>query len=194
MRALAIILILLGGTISMSAHAEKLEKATFAGGCFWCLEKPFDAVSGVVSTVSGYANGHLDNPTYKEVSRGSTGHTEVLQVTFDPGKVSYKELLDVFWRNHDPLDGAGQFCDRGYTYRPAIMIASEAQKEAAEASLAELKSSGKLDGEIVTSIEALTSFFDAEDYHQDYYNKNPIRYKYYRYSCGRDKRLDELWG
>lgn len=189
-------LMITGGLVTMAAHAQEndaYEKATFAGGCFWCLEKPFDEVDGVISTISGYANGHKENPSYKEVSSGTTGHTEVLQVTFDPNKVTYEELLEVFWRNHDPLDAGGQFCDRGYTYRPAIMFDGDAQKEAAEKSKAKLEQSGKLGGGIVTSIEPLTSFYEAEDYHQDYYKKNPIRYKYYRYSCGRDNRLDEVW-
>lgn len=178
----------------MSAHATTTEKATFAGGCFWCLEKPFDAVEGVISTISGYANGHTENPSYKEVSSGSTGHTEVMQVTFDPGKVSYETLLDVFWKNHDPLDAGGQFCDRGATYRPAILAHSDQQMAAALASKAALADSNKLGSAIATSIEMLTSFYPAEDYHQDYYKKNPVRYKYYRWNCGRDQRLGELWG
>lgn len=195
-------LALLGGLFAMSASAQDTpvtpvtqvtEKATFAGGCFWCLEKPFDAVEGVISTVSGYANGHTKSPSYEEVSRGTTGHTEVLQVTFNPNKVSYAELLEIFWKNHDPLDDGGQFCDRGYTYRPAIMYANEAQQQIAEQSKAALQASNTLGGDIKTAIEPLKSFYDAEDYHQDYYKKNPIRYNYYRFSCGRDKRLDELW-
>ena len=175
-------------------HAQTTEQATFAGGCFWCMEKPFDTVDGVISTISGYANGHRKNPTYQEVSGGGTGHVEVLQVTFDPAKVSYAELLDIFWKNHDPLDSMGQFCDRGYTYRPAIITHSEQQQSVAEKSKQQLVDSKQLSGDIRTSIEPLKSFYPAEDYHQDYYKKNPIRYKYYRWNCGRDQRLEELWG
>lgn len=194
MRIIISLLALFGGVFAMSAHADNLENATFAGGCFWCLEKPFDHVDGVVSTISGYANGHTENPSYKEVSSGTTGHTEVMQVTFNPSKVGYAELLEVFWHNHDPLDAGGQFCDRGATYRPAIMTHNDEQMAAALASKQQLADSGKLPGDIVTAIEPLTSFYPAEDYHQDYYNKNPIRYKYYRWNCGRDQRLQELWG
>ena len=180
--------------MSTSAQADKLEKATFAGGCFWCIEKPFDEVDGVISTISGYANGHTENPTYKDVSRGRTGHTEVLQVTYDPKKVSYEQLLDIFWVNHDPTDEGGQFCDRGHTYRPAIMFHSEEQQKIAEASAKKLGDDGVIKDKIVTSIEKLTSFYDAEDYHQDYYKKNPVRYQYYRWGCGRDKKLEKIWG
>ena len=167
--------------------------ATFAGGCFWCLEPPFDKLDGVIKTVSGFSNGHVKNPTYKQVSRGRTGHVEVVQVTYDPSKVSYAQLLDVFWINHDPLDLGGQFCDRGDTYRPAILAHNEQQQRLAEASKKSLNASGRLPRSALTPIESFESFYPAETYHQDYYQKNPVRYKWYRGGCRRDKRLAELW-
>jgi peptide-methionine (S)-S-oxide reductase len=171
-----------------------LARATFAGGCFWCMEPPFDALPGVVSTTSGYAGGARQNPTYEEVSAGITGHAEVVQVAYDPAKISYERLLDVFWRNIDPTTGDRQFCDRGTQYRPAIFFHDEAQKKAAEASKRKIEQSGKLPGPIATQIVPLTQFYPAEEYHQDFYKKNPVRYKTYRFGCGRDARLAELWG
>jgi peptide-methionine (S)-S-oxide reductase len=171
-----------------------LARATFAGGCFWCMEPPFDGLPGVVSTTSGYAGGGKDNPTYEEVSAGITGHAEVVQVAYDPTKISYERLLDVFWRNIDPTTGDRQFCDRGTQYRPAIFFHDEAQKRAAEASKRKIEQSGKLPGPIATQIVPLTKFYPAEEYHQDFYKKNPVRYKTYRFGCGRDARLAELWG
>ena len=171
-----------------------LEKATFAGGCFWCIEADFDPVEGVVSTVSGYIGGQTKDPTYKEVSAGGTGHAEVVQIGFDPRKVSYEELLKVFWRNVDPTRDDGQFCDDGRQYRTGIFVHGDAQREAAEKSRAETNRTKSFPQPIVTQIEAATTFYPAEDYHQNYYKKNPLRYKYYRYTCGRDKRLKELWG
>ena len=171
----------------------KLAKATFAGGCFWCMEPPFDAVPGVYSTTSGYAGGTVKNPTYEQVSSGSTGHAEALQVAYDPALVSYEQLLEVFWRNVDPTDAGGQFCDRGTQYRSAIFYADEAQKQAALASKKKLESSGRLHG-VVTQVVPLDAFYPAEEYHQDFYKKNPTRYKTYRAGCGRDRRLAQLWG
>jgi len=168
--------------------------ATFAGGCFWCMEPPFDALEGVVATTSGYAGGRVKNPTYQEVSAGGTGHAEVVQVEYDPNVVSFEELLEVFWRNIDPTAEDRQFCDRGSQYRSAIFYHDEAQRAAAEQSRAELERVKPFRGPIVTEIAALEAFYPAEDYHQDYYKKNPLKYKYYRYGCGRDKRLEELWG
>jgi peptide-methionine (S)-S-oxide reductase len=168
--------------------------ATFAGGCFWCMEPPFDDLEGVVSTTSGYAGGRVKNPTYEEVSAGRTGHAEVIQVEYNPTVVSYRKLLDVFWRNIDPTAEDRQFCDRGSQYRSAIFYHDEAQRAAAEQSRAELERTMSFSDPIVTEIVALDEFYPAEDYHQDYYVKNPLRYKYYRYACGRDKRLQELWG
>ncbi|MDH3407631.1 MAG: peptide-methionine (S)-S-oxide reductase MsrA, partial [Gammaproteobacteria bacterium] len=166
--------------------------AVFAGGCFWCMEPPYDKLPGVAATTSGYSGGQLVNPTYEQVSAGGTGHIEVIQVTYDPKQVSYEKLLEVFWRNVDPLDKGGQFCDRGSTYTTAIFYQNEEQKKLAEQSKIEIEK--KLGKSVVTAIRPAATFYAAEDYHQDYYNKNPLRYKYYRYSCGRDQRLEQLWG
>lgn len=170
------------------------ELATFAGGCFWCVEESFDKVPGVVATTSGYANGKTRNPTYEEVSAGGTGFTEAVQVEFDPAKVTYEQLLQTFWRNHDPLDGGGQFCDRGDQYRPGILYHSEEQRRVANASLEELRKSQPFKGTILTPIVSLENFYPAEQYHQDYHLKNPLRYKFYKYNCGRPARLETLWG
>lgn len=177
----------------MTAHAETLKKATFAGGCFWCMESPYDALDGVISTISGYANGTTKEPTYQEVSHGDTKHVEVIQITYDADKVSYETLLEVYWANSDPLDGGGQFCDRGDSYRPAIMYHDDAQKILAEKSRELLEQAYDLEGKIETSIEKLDAYYPAEDYHQNYYSVNPVRYKFYRASCGRDGRLKTLW-
>ncbi len=175
-------------------NAENLAQAIFAGGCFWCMEKPFDQLEGVISTTSGYTGGQKANPTYKEVSSGGTGHAEAVQVVYDPERVSYKKLLEVFWQNVDPLDAGGQFCDRGSQYRTGIFYDTDEQRRLAEQSKQELANSGKLKKPVVTEIVALQAFYPAEDYHQDYYRKNPLQYKFYRTSCGRDRRLSELWG
>lgn len=168
--------------------------ATFAGGCFWCMEPPFDALPGVKSTVSGYIGGEEENPTYEQVSAGKTGHAEAVQVTYDPEKVSYEELLQVFWRNIDPVTPDRQFCDQGSQYRSGIFYHDEQQKKLALASKKKLEQSGIFNQPIVTEITSATKFYPAEDEHQDYYRKNPIRYKFYRFSCGRDEKLEELWG
>jgi peptide-methionine (S)-S-oxide reductase len=168
--------------------------ATLAGGCFWCMEPPFDKLDGVSSTISGYIGGHLANPTYEQVSDGQTGHAEAVQVTYDPAVVSYERLLEVFWHNVDPLDAGGQFCDRGDQYRTAIFYHSEEQRRQAEASKLALKEAHALPGDIVTEIVQAGEFYPAEDYHQNYYERNPIRYNYYRFTCGRDRRLESLWG
>lgn len=165
--------------------------AVFAGGCFWCMEKPYDELDGVLKTESGYSGGRSKNPTYEEVSAGGSGHYEVLQVTYDPAKVSYEKLLAVFWKNIDPFDAKGQFCDKGQQYQAAIFAANETEKAVAQASLdAQQKQFGEK--KIVTEILPAATFYPAEDYHQDYYLKNPVRYKYYRFSCGRDQRLQEI--
>ena len=169
-------------------------KATFAGGCFWCMEPPYDEMEGVLSTISGYSGGTVPNPTYKQVSSGQTGHTEVIQIEYDPSRISYQELLDVFWRNVDPVDAGGQFCDRGDQYRTAIFYHDEQQRRLAEQSKEALDRSGTLPKAVVTEIVPFTAFYAAEEYHQDYYLKNPLRYKYYRTACGRDRRLNQLWG
>ncbi len=178
------------------SHQETTQgaKATFAGGCFWCMEEAFEKVDGVTSAVSGYAGGTKANPTYKEVSAGRTGHTEAVEVVYDPGTVTYAELLEVFWRNIDPTDGSGQFCDKGSQYRSAIFYHDEEQKGRIEESLHSLENTKPFDEPIVTEIVPASMFYPAEDYHQNYYQKNPIRYRYYKYGCGRAQRLKTLWG
>lgn len=168
--------------------------ATFAGGCFWCMEPPYDKLDGVLSTTSGYIGGTKKNPTYQEVSSGGTGHTEAVRIVYDPKKVSYEKLLEVFWMNVDPTDAGGQFCDRGSQYRTGIFVHDDEQRKLAEASKAALAKSKPFKEPIVTEIVPAGDFWVAEDYHQDYYVKNPLRYKYYRTGCGRDQRLRTLWG
>lgn len=168
--------------------------ATFAGGCFWCMEPPYDRLDGVLATSAGYTGGSKPDPTYREVSAGGTGRAEAVQVTYDPAKVSYEKLLEVFWQNVDPLDAGGQFCDRGDSYRTAIFVHDAEQRRLAEQSKQALVDSQRFDRPIVTEIVDATTYYPAEDYHQDYYRKNPIRYKFYRWTCGRDQRLAELWG
>lgn len=185
------ILILLSG----ESHAADTAKATFGGGCFWCMEPPFDGLDGVIKTISGYAGGDVENPTYKQVSAGGTGHVEVVQITYDPDEITYEELLEVYWPETDPTDPDGQFCDQGDSYRPVIFYHNEEQKRLAEASKANLQEIKPFDEPVVTTIEPLNdNFYPAEDYHQNYYEKNSLRYKFYRYGCGRDARLEELWG
>lgn len=177
---------------SLAMSDTTLQKALFAGGCFWCVESDFDKVEGVVSTTSGYSGGHVKNPQYKEVTSGKTGHREVLLVEFDPEKVTYQKLLDVFWKSIDPLNAEGQFCDIGFQYTSAIYVYDDEQQQLAEASKKEHEKD--LNQDFATEILPVQEFYPAEDYHQDYYKKNPIRYKYYRYGCGRDKRLEDIWG
>lgn len=184
-----------GPTMSQSTQTDqKLTKAIFAGGCFWCMEHPFDELEGVVSTTSGYTGGHKVDPTYSEVSAGTTGHTEAVQVVFDPTKVSYNELLNVYWRNTDPTVDDAQFCDHGNQYRPEVFYLDDEQKTLAEASKKDIEKTKTFSEPIVTKITKATTFYPAEDYHQNYYETNPIRYKFYRLACGRDARLAELWG
>jgi peptide-methionine (S)-S-oxide reductase len=173
-------------------RAQEPETAIFAGGCFWCVEADFDKVPGVVDTVSGYTGGTVEDPTYEQVSAEGTGHREAVRITYDPDQVSYEELLTAFWHSVDPTDAGGQFCDRGESYTTAIFVEDEAQRRAAEASKVEAQK--VLGQEIVTPIEEAGPFYRAEDYHQDYYEKSPVRYRYYRWSCGRDQRIEELWG
>ena len=167
-------------------------KATFAGGCFWCMEPPFDELAGVISTTSGYTAGKIKNPTYEQVSSGSTGHTEALQVVYDPKKITYEKLLEVFWHNIDPVAANGQFCDLGSQYRSGIYYHDGNQKSAAEKSKKSIQTRFKQP--VATEIAAATVFYPAEDYHQDYYKKNPVRYKLYSHGCGRAQRLEEVWG
>jgi peptide-methionine (S)-S-oxide reductase len=180
--------------ISSTGRAAELEKATFAGGCFWCMVPPFEALIGVVSVTSGYTGGHKKDPTYEEVSSGTTGHAESVQIVYDPSKISYSKLLDVFWHNIDPTVKDGQFCDVGEQYRTAIFYHNEEQKKLAEDSKKAIEQSKVLPGPIYTQIVPASVFYKAEEYHQDYYRKNPVRYKFYRWNCGRDQRLKEIWG
>ena len=174
--------------------ATRLEKATFAGGCFWCMEHPFDEIPGVVSVITGYTGGHKKNPTYEEVSAGGTGHAESVQIIYDPARVTYEKLMNVFWHNIDPTAKDRQFCDSGHQYRSAIFYHNEEQQRMALQSKELLEKNKTFKEPIVTEIVPATEFYPAEDYHQHYYKKNPIRYKYYRFRCGRDQRLKELWG
>jgi peptide-methionine (S)-S-oxide reductase len=177
-----------------SGPTGQRETATFAGGCFWCMEPAFDKLPGVATVTVGYAGGKLRNPTYREVSSGGTGHAEVVQISYDPSAINYEKLLDVFWHNIDPTTPDRQFCDVGNQYRSAIFYHSETQRRLAEESKQALERSRPFKEPIVTLIVPATDFWPAEEYHQKYYEKNPIRYRYYRYGCGRDARLQELWG
>ena len=174
------------------AMAAEYKSAVFAGGCFWCLEGPFDALPGVIETESGYTGGTIVNPTYEQVSSGTTGHIEAMRVVYDPQKVTYEQLLAVFWRNIDPTDGGGQFCDRGPQYRSAIFYADAEEEAVARSEKTRLEES--MDMTIATEILPRTEFYAAEEYHQDYYRKNPLRYHFYRQGCGRDQRLKQIWG
>ncbi len=180
--------------LALPAQAQKTEKATFAAGCFWCTEEAFEKVPGVVSAVSGYMGGSVKNPSYDQVSTGRTGHTEVVEVTYDPAKVTYEKLLEVFWLNHDPTVKDRQFCDSGSQYRPEIFWHTEEQKRLAEASKAKWEKQKPFRQAIVTPITKASAFYPAEDYHQDYYKKNALQYKFYVTGCGRYTRLDSLWG
>jgi peptide-methionine (S)-S-oxide reductase len=183
-----------GEIAAQPAPAPNTAVATFAGGCFWCMEPPFDKQAGVLETTSGYMGGRSRNPSYAEVSAGGSGHAEVVQVRYDPAKTTYEQLLAVFWRNVDPTVRDRQFCDVGNQYRTAIFVHDDAQRRAAEASKAALEKSKPFKDPIVTPIDAAGEFWPAETYHQDYYLKNPVRYAYYRSGCGRDQRLRQLWG
>ena len=181
--------------LGLPRHSDasgQVATAIFAGGCFWCMEPPFDALDGVVSTTSGHTGGQVKNPTYEQVSEGRTGHTEAIRVVYDPAKITYDKLLEVFWRNVDPLDGGGQFCDRGPQYRSGIFYQSEEERRLAEQSKEKVAS--RVSGRIATEITAAGPFYEAEAYHQDYYKKNPVRYKFYKWNCGRDQRLEKVWG
>ncbi len=192
MLALALALAPLAVSAQQGAPAEKRAVATFAGGCFWCMEPPFDKLPGVISTTSGYIGGKTVNPTYRQVVEGDTGHAEAVQVVYDPAKITYEKLLEVFWRNVDPHDAGGQFCDRGDSYRTGIFVHDETQLRLAQESKKRVEA--KLKKPVVTEIVLAPKFYPAEDYHQDYYLKNPVRYKFYRQNCGRDDRLRDVWG
>ena len=178
----------------VATAAGGLARATFAGGCFWCMEPPFEKIPGVQSVTSGYAGGRVKNPSYEQVSSGGTGHAEAVQVAYDPSRVSYEQLVEVFWRNVDPTDAGGQFCDRGNQYRTAIFYEGDSQKLAAQESKRALDASAVLGKPVVTEVVALEAFYPAEGYHQDFYKKDPGRYHSYRAGCGRDRRLEQLWG
>ncbi|WP_444958548.1 peptide-methionine (S)-S-oxide reductase MsrA [Microbulbifer sp. ZKSA002] len=192
MRSIIALLFLSLASISLAQDSSNIRTAIFAGGCFWCMEPPFDKVDGVLETTSGYSGGHVKNPTYEQVSSGGTGHAEVVQVKYDANKVSYSDLLNIFWHNVDPFDSGGQFCDRGDQYRAEIFYGNQEEKVLAEES--KKKVEAELGKKVVTQIKPAATFYPAEAYHQDYYQRNPLRYKYYRYRCGRDKRLEEVWG
>ena len=179
---------------AVAAPAGNRATAIFAGGCFWCEETAFEGLPGVFSVVSGYTGGQTKNPTYEQVSSGGTGHAESVEVTYDPGKISYEKLLDVFWHNVDPFQKDGQFCDHGTQYRSAIFTRDEAQRKAAEESKRRLEEEPRFKGKIFTQIVPASTFYPAEEYHQDFYKKNPARYNSYRQGCGRDARLKEIWG
>ncbi len=186
-----------GGTFVSSGQATDnagLAKAYFAGGCFWCMEEAFEKVAGVTSVTSGYMGGRAENPSYEEVSRGGTGHAESVEVVYDQAKVSYAKLLDAFWRNVDPVTPNAQFCDHGSQYRAAIFYQTDDEKRLAEESKRAIEQSKRLPQPIVTELVMASRFYPAEEYHQDFYKKNPIRYKFYKYNCGRAQRLEELWG
>jgi peptide-methionine (S)-S-oxide reductase len=192
-------LCLIMGMSLMLFHSERSDaaapaKADFAGGCFWCMEEAFEKVDGVLSAVSGYMDGTLANPTYEQVSAGGTGHAESVEVTYDPAKVSYEQLLDVFWHNVDPLTPNAQFCDHGNQYRAAIFPSTADEQKLAEASKRRIEDSKKFRTPIVTQIVPASTFYPAEEYHQDFYKKNPVRYKFYKFNCGRTQRLEEVWG
>ena len=196
------LLLVLGGGLLVGMNSPSISEtakgdqaiATFAGGCFWCMEGPFDELDGVMSTTSGYTGGQTVDPTYEEVSAGGTGHAEAVQVVYDPQKISYQELLAVYWPNTDPTTPDAQFCDHGSQYRPEIFYHDDKQRQSAEASKEEIKRTKTFSAPLVTKITQATAFYPAEEYHQDFYRKNPIRYKFYRFTCGRDARLATLWG
>ncbi len=191
--------LLIGGMTAKSqgilaADESQHGKATFAGGCFWCMEEAFEKVDGVVSVISGYTGGQLANPTYEQVSAGGTGHAESVEVIYDPKKVTYQHLLEVFWHNVDPTTPNAQFCDHGNQYRTAIFYHDETQKRLVDESKQAVESSKSFPQPIVTEIVPSSVFYSAEDYHQDFYKKNPVRYKFYKWNCGRSQRLEQLWG
>ena len=186
--------VLLVAAIGSVGHAAEQAKAVFAGGCFWCMEEAFEKVEGVVSVTSGYMGGQVANPTYEEVSAGGTGHAESVEVVYDPARVTYRKLLDNFWKNVDPLTPNAQFCDHGSQYRAVIFYGNEEEKRQAEASKQAIEQAKRFTEPIVTQIVMASKFYPAEEYHQDFYKKNPVRYKFYKYNCGRVQRLEQVWG
>ncbi len=193
-KRISFILLALINSISYANPEQETAIATFAGGCFWCMEKPFDVLPGVMKTVPGYIGGHTRNPSYEQVSNGTTGHYEAIQILYNSKKISYQQLLEVFWKNIDPTNGEGQFCDKGLQYRSAIFYHDDEQKQLAVDSKQALEQKKRYLGPFKTTIEPAATFYPAEDYHHNYYLKNPLTYKFYRYTCGRDKRLNKIWG
>jgi methionine-S-sulfoxide reductase len=193
---ISIVLLLASSALNNSIVQADTGKATaiLAGGCFWCIESDFEELDGVIEVVSGYTGGHVDNPTYKQVSAGNTGHVESAIITYDPSRLDYKQILEYFFHHIDPTNDQGQFCDYGSQYRPVIFYQDEAQHKIAEETLKEISQNKPFKDPVKVDIIEASKFYPAEDYHQDYYKKNPIRYKYYRFSCGRDSRVEELWG
>lgn len=191
---LAICVTLVAWSSHSALSASTTAKAYFAGGCFWCMEEAFEQVEGVLSVASGYMGGTVANPTYEQVSAGRTGHAEAVEVIYDPAKVSYQQLLEAFWRNIDPLTPNAQFCDHGSQYRSAVFYTTEEEQRLAVASKTTIEQAKQFPAPIVTELVPASTFYQAEDYHQDYYKKNPLRYKYYKYSCGRAKGLEAVWG
>ncbi len=192
-----VLAMVLAGSLASAGQAAGpagTAKAYFAGGCFWCMEEVFEKVPGVTSVTSGYMGGRVEHPTYEQVSAGGTGHAESVEVVYDPTKVSYTALLDAFWRNVDPVTPNAQFCDHGSQYRAVIFYLGDEEKRLAEESKGAIEQSGRLPGRIVTELTLASTFYPAEDYHQDFYKKNPVRYKFYKYNCGRAQRLEDLWG
>jgi peptide-methionine (S)-S-oxide reductase len=194
LRGFAALVFGLAAALTAAAPAPKRASAIFAGGCFWCEETAFEGVPGVISVTSGYTGGQKKSPTYDEVSSGGTGHAESVEVVYDPSKISYEKLLEIFWRNVDPFQANGQFCDHGTQYRSAIFYKDEEQRKAAEESKRKLEEQPRFRGKIVTQIVPTSTFYPAEEYHQDFYKKNPVRYHAYRTGCGRDARLKAIWG
>jgi peptide-methionine (S)-S-oxide reductase len=191
-RSFLIALALAVSSVAAAQTQERLKTAIFAGGCFWCVEEAFDKVEGVVETTSGYTGGMLPNPSYEQVSAGDTGHAEALRVKYDPARVSYAQLLDVFWHNIDPFDAGGQFCDRGSSYRSAIFVMDDEEERLAKES--KEKIAQEFRRPVATEIVRATPFYPAEGYHQDYHTRNPLRYSFYKWNCGRAQRLEEIWG
>lgn len=194
MRLRAVVALIAWVGVAAAASAAPTATAIFAGGCFWCEETAFEGLPGVISVVSGYTGGQTKNPTYEQVSSGGTGHAESVEVTYDPSVISYWKLLEVFWHNVDPFQKNGQFCDHGTQYRSAIFYKDDAQRREAEESKRRLEQEPRFKGKIVTQIVSASKFYPAEEYHQDFYKKNPVRYNEYRRGCGRDARLKEIWG
>jgi methionine-S-sulfoxide reductase len=192
--AVLFMFVLQSPVVAETVSEPGVETAILAGGCFWCIEADYEKLDGVLGVVSGYAGGELKNPTYKQVSSGNSGHIEVVEVSFDASRISYAEILDYFWRHIDPTRDDGQFCDRGPQYRPAIFYRGETQHREAQASEKRIAASKPFPEALKVELIAATEFYPAEDYHQDYYKKNPVRYKFYRYNCGRDARVETLWG